>query len=225
MDCTYEEMRRVPEVLQAIEDALAGEQGGLCAYTGHRIGIPSQEPVDRPRKIEFHVEHLAPQKHCGEGEDTAYSNLVACWPRPNCDFEPNYGARRKGDWPPPEHGAAFVSPLRPDCTERFAFNRRGEIGATRAEDAAAAETIVRLGLNEPALAQLRREAIRGALEPAGRLLKLAEARKLMARMKRASEDVDQGASIQLIPFCFAIEQALAREIRKLEAIRHAPPAG
>ena len=224
MECTYEEMRRVSTVLEAVEDNVFAEQGGICAYTGHRLGLtPAQPSKGIQREANFHIEHLIPQMYCQVeygtyGKDTEYDNLVACWPRPNCGFEPAYGARKKGGWPSVAEQAQFVSPLRADCSARFAYNHRGEISAAHINDAATNETIDRLGLKHPTLTALRREAIRGTLNPASRPIKLTEARRLLQRMQQDSNHVNQGISTRLMPFCFAIQPALEREIRKLEAI-------
>ena len=226
MECTYGEMRSTSAVLEAIEDNLFAEQGGICAYTGHRIRLmTTASPRGINRSVEFHIEHLVPQKYCtaefgGYGKDADYGNLVACWPRPNCGFEPAYGARKKGSWPSPEEQSQFVTPLRADCSARFLFDHRGAIKAKQEDDAPANETINRLGLDDPRLTALRREAIRGALNPASRPIKLNEARKLLRQMERASNDVNMGIFVLLMPFCFAIQPALEREIRKLEGIRN-----
>jgi uncharacterized protein (TIGR02646 family) len=219
MQCSYEEMRRTSAVLEAVEDSLFAEQGCLCAYTGQRIDLTSADSATGiQRAVGFHIEHLTPQAHCAYGQDADYSNFVACWPRPTCGFEPAYGARKKGSWPSPDEQAHFVSPLRADCSARFRFNHRGEIDATEASDTAANETMNRLGLKHPELTALRRAAIQGALHPASHPIKLIEARKLMQRMKQDANDVDQGILTPLVPFFFAIQPAIEREIRKLEAI-------
>ena len=85
-------------------------------------------------------------------------------------------------------------------------------------DRAAEETIRRLALCNRTLTALRREAIRGALAPRGRPIRLAEAQKLLRVRRSEAEAVDNGGSVRLVPFCFAIEQILEREIKKLEAI-------
>lgn len=208
MECTYAEMRRDPAVLEAVENNLFGEQGGICAYTGQRIGLTPESAVPQhPRMVDFHIEHLTPQAHCSYGQDTDYTNMVACWPRPNCGFEPAYGARKKGSWPSLPEQLQFISPLRVDCSTRFAFNRRGEISAAKQGDTAAQATI-----------ELRRAAIRGVLNPAARPIRLTDARRLLQRIQRDMDDVNRGVSIQLLPFCFAVQPALEREVRKLEAI-------
>ena len=219
MDCTYESLRQSPDVLEKVEDRLLAEQGGICAYTGHRISIqPAIAGAGGERQVEFHIEHLIPQAHCAYGQDADYANIVACWPRPNCRFEPEYGARKKGDWPAPEEAASFVSPLRADCNERFRFNHRGEIEAANHDDQAVELTIERLGLKHKTLTSLRQQAIRGALAPNDRRIKLTTAKKLLSEMRESVEAVDGGAPVKLRAFCFAIEPALRREISKLEGI-------
>src|SRR5262249_8691972 len=125
MECNYEEVRRAPKVLEAVEDNLFAEQGGICAYTGHRIGLKVNNTANgTQRDVNFHIEHLIPQRYCNQehgnyGKDAAYDNLVACWPRANCGFEPAYGARKKGSWPSQEDQFQFVSPLLANCSARF----------------------------------------------------------------------------------------------------------
>jgi uncharacterized protein (TIGR02646 family) len=198
-----------------VENGLHGEQGAICAYTGRRI----QLRPGPPREIGFHLEHLTPQEHCEEGEDTDYNNLVACWPEPNSKESAPYGAVLKDNWPSPADEHLFVSPLRADCTSRFSFDRRGDISIARAGDTAAEETIMRLGLKHKELIALRKAAIQGALNPAGRLLSLPEAEKLRRGMDREEQELNQGRSVTLRPFCFAIRPQVDKEIIKLKAIK------
>lgn len=206
-DCSYEELRRSAEVVGDVKQALQQEQGGLCAYTGRPIAT-------RPDG-DFHLEHLTPQAHCGYGEDADYQNLVACWPRPNCGFEPRYGARRKGGWPPPKDQNLFLSPLRADCTTRFSFNHRGEIFPSRDDDEAARLTIEKLGLNDLEIIELRKSAIRGALSPRGEWLTLPQCRRLVEALDRVAHNVDNGANDQLPAYWFALRSAAEARIRKL----------
>lgn len=220
LEFTYEAMRREAAVVADVEDGLHSEQGALCAYTGRRIQLRPGPPREiPPRKIGFHLEHLKPQEHCEEGEDTDYNNLVACWPEPNSQESAPYGAVLKGNWPSPAEEHLFVSPLRTDCTSRFSFDRRGAISATQTGDAAADETIRRLGLGLKELTALRKAAIQGALNAKGRPISLREADKLRREMDRDEHDLNQGNSIKLTPFCFAIRPQLDKEIVKLTAIR------
>jgi uncharacterized protein (TIGR02646 family) len=223
-ECDYNSLRRFPKVVEAVEDGVLAEQGGICAYTGHCISItPANKKRGIHRDVDFHIEHLTPQDYCNEtfgnyGKDTDYPNLVACWPRPNCGFQPAYGAKKKDNWPAPAEQNDFISPLRPDCSARFRFNHRGEMEPAKADDKAAELTIEKLGLQHGTLKELRRAAIRGALNPASRQIKLTEARKLLTKMTQAMLALDRGDAVTLLPFCFAIEPALRREIRKLEGI-------
>jgi uncharacterized protein (TIGR02646 family) len=217
-ECNYESLRRDPAILEAVEDALVAEQGGLCAYTGQRVRITAANQASGvARQVDMHIEHLVPQTHCVYGQDADYANIVACWPRPNRGFEPSYGARYKGEWPSPAEQALFISPLQHNCSTRFTFDRRGKIGFSGG-DTAAEQTIKRLGLGDDSLTALRREAIRGALNPKKRQIKLTEARKLAVEMDRDVVALDGGRNVTLMPFCFAIRPVLDREIRKLEGI-------
>jgi len=213
---TYEAMRRDPDVLRDVDDGLHAEQGAICAYTGRRI----QLRPGPPREIGFHLEHLKPQDHREEGEDTAYNNLVVCWPEPNTQQSAPYGAALKANWPSPAEEPLFVSPLRADCSARFTFDRRGNMTATHTEDAAAQETIERLGLNHKELTALRKAAITGALHPRGRALSLAETEKLRRQMDHDEQILNRHGSVKLTPFCFAIRPQLDKEIVKLRAINH-----
>jgi uncharacterized protein (TIGR02646 family) len=218
-ECDYESLRKAPDVLEVVENGLFAEQGCICAYTGHQIYLTPADPhYGANRDVKFHIEHLTPQDHCTYGQDADYVNLVACWPRPNCGFEPAYGAKKKENWPAPAEQGLFVSPLRPDCSSRFKFNHRGEIATVQNNDVAAETTIEKLGLAHHTLTELRRNAIRGALNPASRQIKLTEARKLLADIKHADAQLNAGIAAKLMPFCFAIKPALEREIRKLEGV-------
>ncbi len=219
MDCTYEEMRRDTCIVD-VEGSLFAEQGGICAYTGHRLRLQKANPeTNATRTVGFHIEHLRPQEHCDYGQDAEYNNMVACWPRPNCGFEPDYGARKKDDWPSPHEEELFLSPLREDCSNRFTFNHRGEIAPTAGSDQPAKTTIEKLGLNNPKLVELRRAAIRGAFHPKGKPIRLNQALRLRDQYDEIFQILDAGGKVSLNAFCFAIRSALDREIRKLEGIR------
>ena len=220
MDCSYAELRRDTAVITAVEDALFAEQGGICAYTGHRLWL-SDEGEDCRRRVGFHCEHLKSQERCRDldgavyGEDADYRNLVACWPPANCRYELPYGARAKGAWPRAADGQLFVSPLTTGCSERFRFSRFGRISPASGNDTAALETIKRLCLDNEALTALRRAEIQGKL----RGIRRAEAKRLLQQLRAEDARLDAGQNIQLSPFCFAVEQALEREVHKLEGIR------
>jgi uncharacterized protein (TIGR02646 family) len=187
------------DVSQAVMNSMLAEQGWLCAYTGRRIDTANA-----------HIEHLKAQKHCIVGqEDIDYGNLVACWPHSGyCE----YGAYQKGDWPSPTNSSLFVSPLDANCEGRFRFNYRGKISAASEDDQPAQETIKHLKLDHDELADLRRQAIRGLLEPRGKRLTLAEAQHTLDRLKARNTG-------QLDEYIFALKQALNKHIETEKKIK------
>jgi uncharacterized protein (TIGR02646 family) len=190
-----------------VRTALVAEQHGLCAYTGRRIDVES-----------CHIEHLRPQAHCGHGEDVDYRNLVAGVPAPNTPRLP-YGAHRKAAWPTIADEHLFVSPLSGGCAGRFSFRLNGEVDAANANDAAAAETIARLGLNAQALIQLRKAAIQATLQVRGRgpaSIGIADARRRLRDLEQAEQREET-----LEPYSFVLAQALERQIQRIEKIRKA----
>lgn len=196
---------------QLVKAALIKDQRGLCAYTG--IGIASRNAGERS-----HIEHLLPQDHCTSGEDLAYANMVACYPAPGAAYVP-YGAVRKGNWPSPAEFHLFVSPRSSGCEERFSFNLQGKVSAARPDDAAANETIRRLGLDHTTLTAMRREAIGSTLEIPGRGPSSLDTRSAKRRLARLQRVEDEGGRLE--PFCFVLKQALVKHIQRLEAIRQA----
>jgi hypothetical protein len=163
-----------------------------------------------------HIEHPKAQCHCQNGEDVSYVNMLACFPAPSHPHLP-YGARKKGSWPDPARAHLFVSPLGPGCRERFSFNLRGEIKPASEADIAAGETIRRLGLDHQLLTELRKAAIEGTLSVMDRgpaSLDLKSARKRIATLASAERN-----NQPLEQFCFVLQQALEKHIKRLEAIR------
>lgn len=240
LECDYRALSADAAVREAVEESLFCEQGGLCAYTGMKLELRTADAAaGHPREVGFHLEHLKAQTHCRSGptaqygEDTDYSNLVACWPQPDDEspavqdnpqarrraYQVRYGAVHKASWPTPGEAHLFVSPLRGDCEVRFTFDRRGRIVAARPNDEAAQTTIERLGLNHDDLVELRYGAMMAVLQPKpGTWLRLEQARRKLETLRRQAQDLDRGVPIELAPFCFAIEHALAREIKKQEGI-------
>ena len=202
------------QLRRVIQDSLIDEQRGICAYTGRRIDLFSS-----------HIEHLKAQEVCRRdnreagrklGQDVAYSNMVACFPRPNYPQQLPYGAHPKGSWPDDAEAGLFLSPLTPGCESRFSFNLQGEVSPARSGDLAAAETIKRLGLAVDDLNELRKAAIGGTLglKHHRTLLDLPRARRRLSQLRYADGSVGH-----LEPFCFVLCQALDKHIRRLEAIR------
>jgi uncharacterized protein (TIGR02646 family) len=221
----YESMRRDKLVLEKVEDALFAEQGGICAYTGRMIRRQGNWG-----QAGFHIEHLKPQTHCAAGEDTDYRNMVACWPQPNQKQATEYGAVKKDKWPSSSELTLFVSPLQGGCSARFDFIDQEDsaedgneskysnwIKPSIGSDIAALKTIQHLNLNHHELRALRWDAVIGALNPNDDgFLPLDELAKVAGSMDRAEQDLDAGSDVTLDPFCFAVRQAIARRIRKLE---------
>jgi uncharacterized protein (TIGR02646 family) len=145
---------------ERVLEGLLRDQGYLCAYTLKRISVESS-----------HIEHIKPQCCCeaedrdrvknGQActyEDIAWQNMVACFPRPGAP-QPEYGAVVKGKWWDPY---LFVSPLSQNCEQRFRYLKDGSVEAAVAGDMAVNQTINRLKLDNPKLAELRRQAILAA---------------------------------------------------------------
>lgn len=199
----YQELRR-SSAIDDVECALFEEQGGICAYTGVSLG--GIDGDDR----RFHVEHVRPQRHCDPGEDTEYSNMVACWPEPGRSPEPEFGARKKRDWPHPDAERRFVSPLQEDCASRFRFTHSGRIEPRNPDDDAARETIDRLGLAHPKLDAWRKEAIDGTVRPRGAVIDRKRALKRLRALREDCAALDDGRNVRLPEFAFAILQIMGR---------------
>lgn len=143
--------------LSQVLDALLEEQGYVCAYTLLRLGSESA-----------HVEHLKPQSVCKSEdnareavklpllrEDIAWNNMVACFPKPNPVARPEYGAVKKDKW---WDEVNFVSPLETNCDARFRFTPAGEIFPAVTTDVPAQTTILKIGLDNKKLCELREKA-------------------------------------------------------------------
>lgn len=202
----YDLMRMDHVVTEAVTTALLEEQGWLDAYTGQRIERDS-----------CHIEHVVAQAHCVPGQDVDYHNMVACYPAPNTREAP-YGAHQKRDWPPPAEQPLFVSPLERGCEARFRFTRRGEIITASPSDLAAHMTIERLRLDHVVLTGQRQEAIAATLK--NDALSLEDARKRLRDLEQQERD-----GVRLEPYCFALKQALAKHITRVESIRASKAAG
>ena len=151
-----------------------------------------------------------------KSQDVSFANMLACRPEPNAPELP-YGAHKKGSWPDATEEALFVSPLRPGCEERFSFTLKGEIKASDPTDAAATETIARLGLNHNLMKQLRKAAIEATLEVRGRGYASLDLHRARARLNGLKAAEQNRSSLE--PFCFVLKQALQKHLTRVEAIR------
>ena len=204
-------------------EALLAEQGHLCAYTLKRIDLSSA-----------HIEHLKPQHTCRvedaqrelenvvlSREDVAWHNMVACFPAPNPDAAPKYGAVKKDDWWPAVGVTGFISPLNADCETRFRFGLNGEITPTIAGDVAASETIKAIGLDDGRLMELRRRAIlEMGLHPRSTvpLKSPTKVRQLIAAWQH------RDSSNKYTEFCAPLRAAALRHLAKLEGRANAGAA-
>ena len=196
-------------------EALLAEQGYLCAYTLKRIDLSAA-----------HIEHLKPQRTCRVEddqreeakvalcrEDVAWQNMVACFPEPNRDASPGYGAVKKDEWWPAAGATGFVSPLNADCEKRFCFSLNGEIASANVGDKAANETIQAIGLDNGRLTELRKRAIlEMGLHPRSPqpLTSPAKVRQLIAAY------LQRDGSNRYREFCVPVRAAALRHLAKLE---------
>ena len=201
INCSYKDIPS--EVKEVIKERLVSEQGGLCCYTGMRIGSTSS-----------HIEHFKPQALCEGHEDVDYDNLLAAYPddgyvkrrHKNCQF----GAHAKEDWYDRD---LLVNPLRGGCEARFSFNQFGEIRPTSDEDPAAIETISRLRLDDYSLTEMRRRAINAALFPKNKQRSEAQLRSI------TQEFCSRNRKQQFPEFCFVIAHAASDILRKIDRRR------
>lgn len=192
--------------------ALLAEQGYLCAYTLKLIDETSA-----------HIEHIKPQTLCrAEDEqreaqslpkqrlDIAWKNIVACFPAPNQEAPPGYGADKKGSWWPAIGYAGFVSPLDPTCEEKFVF---GVDGSIKHKCDAGKETIEKIGLDDGRLVELRKSAmLRAGLHPRSpKLLKSAtHTKKLIAAWAH------RNAEGKFKEFCTPLKAVALKHLAKIE---------
>ena len=146
---------------ESIHDALMREQGFICCYCEARIA-----------KGNSHIEHFRPKRKFPELQ-LDYTNFHCSCQREPSVGEPRHCGYAKGSW---FNAELLVSPLAPDCEDRFRFTASGEILPRRDDDAGAKETIRRLRLDLPKLRALRAAAVNVLYN-----LATTEIRQLLAR--------------------------------------------
>ena len=194
LDCCYTALKGTPAHI-ALKAHLIAEQGYLCAYTGRTISDTGS-----------HVEHVKPQNECEGLEDVEYRNMLACFPIDGGDVTYGYGASVKGGkWDIEK----FISPCSQDCERRFLFTWNGRIKPAAEDDRSAQYTISLIQLDNDALADMRRGAIKGifGFGRGSTELSKAEAERLLL-----SIDTPDGSG-KLRPFCFVLKQLLTKYIR------------
>ena len=171
---------RLPRaVKKKVHESLMREQGYICCYCEAAVATEDS-----------HVEHFRP---VGKYPDLQldYSNLHCSCQREPSPGEPRHCGHRKGSWFDED---LLVSPMAPDCGAWFRFTANGDIFPGADDDAAAEETIRRLGLN---LSKLR--ALRAAAVDALYGVPKAEIGRLLGR----------GAGGRFLEFHTTIEQVLS----------------
>ena len=201
----WSEVRSVQK--NPILEAMIADQGGLCAYTMHRIDNNSS-----------HVEHIKPRSRCRQdlrGSDLDYTNLVACFPRDDVKGQPRYGARLKDCWWEND-GAEFVSPLQPTCEQVFRFKLNGEIEAVN-NRTEAITTIAVLGLDHRSLTEERKRVIEVFIYgPTG------DDPMSYADAQRARNSIcNRNGDSLFYVFCVAIRAALEEHMATLTKLRKA----
>ena len=185
-----------PEKSQ-LHEALLKDQGYICCYCNDRIEKPT------PRS---HIEHIKPRSHF-PAEALNFTNLVSSCQGENEKRFPIHCGPAKADWP---NESAFradlmISPLDKNCENEFSFTGLGEIRSshTGTRNAAAKETITRLGLDVPKLDAARRSSIDGILEG----IEDETDENIQRLIAHFSNKDDEG---RFIPFCSAVVYTLKK---------------
>ncbi len=144
---TYSDLAGEPK--KAVKETLMAEQGYLCCYCERRLNDDDS-----------HIEHFRPQSDPAV-DPLDFSNLLCSCQNQIKKGEPRHCGNLKDDW---FDQNLLVSPLDPDCENRFAFTGDGEIKPLADNDLAAAETIKKIGLDIPKLNAMRSKAIEPFLD-------------------------------------------------------------
>lgn len=137
------------ETKRVVKTALMAEQGYICCYCERRL-----------TEEDSHIEHFRPQSDPAV-DPLDFGNLLCSCQNQNKKGEPRHCGNLKEDW---FDRFLIVSPLDPECENRFAFIGNGEIKSLADHDLAASETIKKLGLDIAKLNALRAEAIEPFLD-------------------------------------------------------------
>ena len=132
------------QLKNGVKTSLMQEQGYLCCYCERRLVLEDS-----------HIEHFIPQSN-EDIDPLDYSNMLCSCQNRVKKGEPRHCGNLKDDW---FDANLLVSPLDPDCENRFSFLADGTIQPRETGDNAAKTTIENLGLDIPKLEALRREAI------------------------------------------------------------------
>jgi len=143
----YEDLSR--DEKRAVKAALMEEQGYICCYCEQRLADDDS-----------HIEHFRPQSD-PLVDPLDYSNMLCSCQNRLKQGVPRHCGNLKGNW---FDAQLLVSPLDPNCEERFAYTADGKIQPAMKSDEAAKKTIEKLGLDIPKLNDLRKKAIEPFLD-------------------------------------------------------------
>lgn len=170
--------------LAEVREALLEEQSHLCAYTMKRLKRKNECPGGETG-YSCHIEHWLPQSRRVFGEDIDYLNLVACFPPSKANFTCEYGAHRKGSYDPlGANQNPLISPLQAAAATSFKYHLDGTVEGKTTE---AKSTIYVMNLNAKILVNDRKAAIQGWLEPRGKRVSAARARRVAQELTKPDD--------------------------------------
>lgn len=136
-----------------IDQRLRQDQHWLCCYCGCEIGPELAHP-ESGHPGRDHKEHFRPRS---KFPDLIFdwSNLLSSCGPASMRGQPHTCGGAKGE----EFPDGLISPLEPNCDQRFRYLEDGKIAPARQPDSGAEVTIACLNLNEPGLCRRRRAVL------------------------------------------------------------------
>jgi uncharacterized protein (TIGR02646 family) len=144
--------KRFPtELKELLREYICAEQGHICCYCERRLN---------PK--EMHLEHFKPKdKNKFPLNQLDYDNLFCSCQLELEKGEPRHCGNSKGSW---FDEGLIVSPLEPNCQNRFKYTFDGQVFPNNQYDIGAQATIERLKLDTDKLNKLREMAIEPFLD-------------------------------------------------------------
>lgn len=153
---------KAQEFKRKIKSHLIKEQGGLCCYCEREIKLNNKtetnDKIATDDKSNFHIEHLKPKSKYPQFQFDLNNLLLSCsGEEDEIHKKCNHCGHAKGNKYDP---SKFISPLNPDCEEKFRYLEDGQIIASDLDQESPANyTIKLLKLNSPVLRKHREELI------------------------------------------------------------------
>lgn len=143
---------RLPsELKDLLRERISQEQGYICCYCERSLVLNN-----------YHLEHIKPKsQNKFPLNQLDYDNILCSCQLELEEGEPRHCGNSKGSWYVENE---FVSPLNPDCEEKFKFTGDGGIYPANENDVAAITTIQSLQLNIDKMNNLRKDAIEPFLD-------------------------------------------------------------